>query len=254
MLTDKYFYNATIRKTVAVFGSLFNNLYTGKIIRDKLTNISRVPLAYGPRERFLVRLRKSDNNDQSDVAIKLPRMSFEITSLSNDPQNKLNKNNVRVFPSENTHSRTVVRQSTPYILGMSLVIMSRDQDTALQVLEQIIPSFDPSYTISVKNFEGPNTKTDLPITLNSVSLQDDYEGDFESGRRLILYTLDFSLKIKFTGSINNTKKIIKSITVDLYNGNMCDDPDPIDRINLELGDAVNDTKDNYTVVETYGFD
>jgi hypothetical protein len=254
MVNDSYFYNATIRKTIAVFGALFNNIYTGKLIDSKLTNIARVPLAYGPRERFLVRIRQADNSDNADVAIKLPRMSFEINSLSFDAANKLNKTNIKTFETGDNGERTVVRQASPYILGISLNVMSRGQDDALQVLEQIIPAFDPTYTITVKEFEGPGTKTDLPITLNSVALQDEYEGDFESGRRTIIYTLDFSLKIKFIGSITTLRKVIKSITVDLYNGNVCDDPDPIDRVNLELGDPINDTADDFTVINTYGFD
>lgn len=248
MSKDNYFYNATIRKTVAVFGSLFNNIYTGKNIQNKLTNISRVPLAYGPSKRFLTRIK---NNPNSKVATKLPRMSFEITSISPDAANNLNKNNKRVFPND-ANSNIVVRQSIPYVLGITLSIMANDQDSALQILEQIIPSFNPTYTLSVKNFKGPDTKSDLPITLAGVNLQDDYEGDFESGRRLILYTLDFTLKIDFIGPITDTKKIIKSVTIDLYNGTPCDDPDPLDRVNLEVGE--NDTKEDYTITTTFGFD
>jgi hypothetical protein len=255
MLDDAYFYNATVRKTVAVFGSLFNNIYTGKTVSGKLSNVIRVPLSYGPRERFLVRIRDADNSKHADVAIKLPRMSFEITSISYDTTAVLNRNNQRTFVvAGDNGSKTVVRQSTPYLLGMQLSILADNQDSGLQILEQILPSFAPEYTVTVKNMEGPDTRTDVPITLNGVTLQDDYEGDFESGRRSIIYTLDFTIKIKFVGPITNKSKIIKSITVNLLDGNVCDtDLVAVDRVKVDLGDPVNDTEDDYTVVTTYGF-
>lgn len=255
MLDDSYFYNATVRKTVAVFGSLFNNIYTGKTVSGKLTNVVRVPLSYGPRERFLVRIRDADNSKHADVAIRLPRMSFEITSISYDQTATLNRNNIRTFSIQGDNSaKTIVRQATPYLLGMQLSILADNQDSGLQILEQILPSFRPEYTISVKNMEGPDTLTDVPVVLNGVTLQDDYEGDFESGRRSIIYTLDFTVKIKFVGPITNKAKIIKSVTVDLSNGDPCDAGlEPIDRVNLELGNPDTDTEENYTVVTTYGF-
>lgn len=257
MLNDSYYYNATVRKTVAVFGSLFNNIYTGKVISGQLSNVIRVPLAYGPRERFLVRIRTADNSENADVAIKLPRMSFEITSLSYDSTVKLNKNNYQKFPVEGTTDSVLkVYQSIPYILGLQLNIIADNQDLALQVMEQIIPLFAPDYTVTVKDMEGPGTRTDLPFTLSGVTMQDDYEGDFETGRRTIIYTLDFNVKIKFIGSTTaNDSKVIKSVTVNLPNGGPCDvNNAPVTSVTTSLGDPINDTPDNYTVVTTYGFD
>jgi hypothetical protein len=256
MLDDTYFYNATIRKTVAVFGSIFNNIYTGKLISGKLEKVSRVPLAYGPRERFLVRIRDADNSTNSEVAIRLPRMSFEITSITYDSQAVLNRNNVRTFPIDGDNGqKTVIRQSVPYILGMQLSILADNQDSGLQILEQILPNFAPEYTLSVKDMEGPGTKTDVPFILNGVTLQDDYEGDFESGRRSIIYTLDFAIKIKFIGSVTKKAKVTKEITVNLSTDSPCDpDTVPNDKVHIGLGDPENDTEENYTVVTTYGFD
>ena len=185
---DSYFYNATIRKTVAVFGSLFNNIYTGKMLSGNLTNVTRVPISYGPRERFLVRIRTADNASNPDVAVKLPRMSFEITSISNDNSTIMNRNNYTRLPIPgNTDEVVKVRQSVPYIIGMQLTVLADNQDSGLQIVEQIIPNFVPDYTVSVKDMEGPGTLTDVPIVLQDVALQDDYEGDFESSRRSIIY-------------------------------------------------------------------
>lgn len=256
MLNDQYFYNATVRKTVAVFGSLFNNIYTGKTVSGKLTQVARVPISYGPRERFLVRLENADNVNDADVAVKLPRMSFEIMSISYDAQAALNRNNVRTFPLDGNNSeRVIVRQAAPYIIGMQLSILTDNQDTGLQIVEQILPNFQPEYTLAVKDMEGPGTKTDVPIILTGVTLSDDYEGDFEASRRQIIYTLDFSIKVKFVGSIVQKTKIIKDISVNLSSGNPCDPATtPDDRVRVQLGDPINDTLDNFTVVTTFGFD
>jgi len=103
--------------------------------------------------------------------------------------------------------------------------------------------------------EGPGTKTDVPFILNGVTLTDDYEGDFESGRRSIIYTLDFTIKIKIIGATTKKAKVIKDITVNLSSGSPCDpDTTPDDRIHIALGDPENDTAESYTVITTFGFD
>lgn len=256
MLDESYFYNATVRKTVAVFGSIFNNIYTGKLISGKLENVSRVPLAYGPRERFLVRIRDADNSNNADVAVRLPRMSFEITSINYDTTAVLNRNNSRTYTiADDNSQKTLIRQAVPYVLGMQLSILADNQDSGLQILEQILPTFAPEYSVSVKDMEGPGTKTDVPIILNGVTLQDDYEGDFENGRRSIIYTLDFTIKIKFIGSTKKKVKVIKEVIVNLSSASPCDlNSIPDDRIKVSLGDPVNDTEDDFTIVTTYGFD
>lgn len=256
MLNDAYFYNATVRKTVAVFGSLFNNIYTGKMVSGELTQVSRVPLSYGPSERFLARIKNADNVNDANVAVKLPRMSFEITSIAYDSTTVLNRNNVRTFPiAGNNSEKVVVRQSAPYILGMQLSILTDTQDSGLQIVEQIIPNFQPEYTLSVKDMNGPGSKTDMPVILNGVTLSDDYEGDFEASRRVIIYTLDFSIKVRFVGPTTSTVKVIKDITVNLTTGDPClPETTPDTSINVALGDPINDTPDNYTVITTFGFD
>jgi hypothetical protein len=138
---------------------------------------------------------------------------------------------------------------------MQLTILADNQDSGLQILEQILPNFAPEYTLAVRGMEGPDTTTDVPFILNGISLQDDYEGDFESGRRSILYTLDFTIKIKFVGRVNAKSKIIKEVTVNITTGDPCvSSTVPEDRIHIELGNPLTDTEDNYTVETTFGFD
>ena len=204
MLDGKYFYNQTLKKTVAVFGTIFNNI---KIVQQGQAE-SRVPLAYGPRKKFLARIQ-ADTVASSDksIAIKLPRMSFEITSIDFDSTTKLNKMNKRVLPGQSDlNKKSTIMQSVPYTVGMQLNIYAKNQDDALQIFEQILPTFTPEYTVAIKELEGPGTVTDVPIVLNGTSINDDYEGDFQT-RRTLVYTLDFTMKIRFAGSVKESPAI-----------------------------------------------
>jgi len=206
MLGNDYFYNENIKRTVAVFGSLFNDIYIAKRGANGIQDIQRVPLAYAPKERYLARINQSE---QGDISIKLPRMSFEITSIEYDTESKLNKLNKTIQSKDGDKFR--VWQTAPYKLGMSLHIMSRGQDEALQVVEQILPFFNSAYAVTVKGMEGPDSRTDIPITLSSVNFEDDYQGDFESSRRVVIYTLEFSISVKF-GLPMTSAKLVKNVT------------------------------------------
>lgn len=257
MLDGSHYYNGTIKKIVSVFGTLFNNIYVGKSVSGKLMNIHRVPLAYGPKEHFLMRIRTNESPEYpTDIAIKLPRMSFEMTSIAYDSSSKLNKFNQTKFPVEGDNGSTVtVYQSVPYIIGMQLSIMARSQDDALQIFEQIVPTFTPEYTITVKGLEGPGTLTDMPIILNATNFDDNYDGDFASTRRVLIYTLDFNIKVKFVGNTNAAPRPVIKIADAYTHADMnVGISDPVDKVNVQLGDLENDTPDSYTVVTTFGFD
>lgn len=212
MFSGTHFYNQTMKKAVAVFGTIFNNI---RIVRQG-TAETRVPIAYGPRKKFLARIQ-ADTAAATDksIAIKLPRMSFEITSIDFDSGSKLNRLNKRVLSitGESTKSN-VVYQSVPYNVSMQLSIYAKNQDDALQIFEQILPTFTPEYTVTIKDMEGPGTLTDVPIVLTGTSIQDDYEGDFQT-RRTLIYSLDFTMKVKFTGGVSEGK-IIRQIDTHFY--------------------------------------
>lgn len=255
MLNSSYYYNGNLKRIVAVFGTLFNDISIAKKVNGKSTGIQRVPISYGPKQKFLARLSSMQNEEYGDVAIKLPRMSFEITSLSYDSTSKLNKLNSKLYPIDgDSDSRTRVYQSTPYRMGMQLNILAHHQDDACQVLEQVLPYFTPDYTVAVKDLEGPGSVSDVPFTLTGTNIQDDYEGDFGNSRRTIIYSLDFDIKFKFMGVVSGPAKIIKVVDVDLYDTPISPTALPIDGVRVELGDPVNDTPENYTVITTYGFD
>jgi len=213
MLSD-HFYHASIRRTIAAFGTIFNDI---KVVRKdgdgEVRQITRVPLAYGPKQKFLARLEGQNSLTDPKVAIKLPRMSFEITSLAYDSASKLARMNKVVRGS--TAERDTVYTYSPYTMSIQLAIMAKNQDDALQVIEQIIPYFQPEYTITINEVPEIGLKSDVPITLTSVGLTEDYEGDFLS-RRAIVYTLDFDLKVRFYGPVSKQGVITKT-EVDMIN-------------------------------------
>jgi len=213
MLND-YFYHATIRRTIAAFGSLFNNL---KVIRTdsagEVKNITRVPLSYGPRQKFLNRIEAEPDFTNPAVALKLPRMSFEITSLTYDAAAQTNKINRIRKGSISSGSQNVIYTCSPWKISIDLNILAKNQDDALQIVEQILPYFQPEYTITLKEIPSMGIKGDVPIVLTSVSFSDDYEGDYVT-RRAIIYTLSFEMRARFYGPIQD-KGVILTASVDM---------------------------------------
>lgn len=212
---NQYFYHKRIRKSVATFGSLFNNIYiVRKDAAGEVINTQRVPLAYAPKDKYLARIEQSEDlRETGAVALKLPRMSFEMVTLAYDESRQLPKMNTKFLSGNVAGTRTKVYSPVPYFMIFSLNIFAKSQDDALQIVEQILPYFSPQYTLSIKPFEGyDDSVEDVPITLQSVSFSDDYEGAVES-RRTIIYTLDFEMKVNFSGPIGQGEKVItKAIT------------------------------------------
>ena len=209
-----YYYHQRIRKSVSAFGAMFNNIY---VIRknsggDVISTI-KVPLSYGPRSKFLDRIREMpDLNENTKVAIKLPRMSFEITNISYAPERQLPKlGNQAITSAIDPTKKTRLYQGVPYVLSFQLSVYAKNQDDALQVVEQIIPYFPPQYNLAIKPFDDyPQIKHDVPIILTGVVLNDEYEGAMES-RRTIIYTLDFDMHIQFNGPLNDGGAIIRTV-------------------------------------------
>lgn len=216
-MLQSYFYHERIRKSVALFGSLFNEIY---ILRKdgsgKVIDTIRVPLSYAPREAFLERLRENtDLSDDTKIAIKLPRMSFEIISFQYDPSRRISKTNNLVVAGETVASRNKIYTPTPYTISMQLNIYAKTQDDALQIVEQIIPYFSPQYTLTVKPFGNyASIKEDVPINLEAISYTDTYERTL-GDRRMIMYQLDFTMLANFYGPITEGK-IIRKVENNFY--------------------------------------
>lgn len=243
-----HFYHAAIRRTVSVFGTLFNDINVLRKGSDgSAKSIVKVPLAYGPKQKFLARLDQQSSLDDPKIALKLPRMSFEITGMAYNTNAKLQKGLKQTIPDpSDPNKKKTILGPVSYNLQLQLSIMAKNQDDALQILEQILPFFQPDYTVSVK--EVNNTfKSDQPFILQSVGLSDDYEGDFTT-RRAIIYTLDFETKVNFYGGIGS-QGIIKSVNID-YNNVVSVNNKPLQRQSVEVNPLTAAEEDAHTVVET----
>lgn len=214
-----YFYHEIFRKTVIAFGTLFNDISIRKVDSSgNITSVVKVPLAYGPTQKFLARVEQSPDLNKS-TQITLPRMSFELTGVNYDSTRKITT--TQSFVTKNSNDGTEFKKSympVPYNMIFELSILCKLNDDALQIIEQILPYFQPHYNITVNIVSSISEKRDIPINLDSITMQDDYEGDFTT-RRALIYTLRFTAKTYLFGPIATaTKDIIKRSTISLIAG------------------------------------
>ena len=209
----EYFYNEILRRTIISFGTLFN----GITVKQEDSTI-KVPLAYGPTQKFLARLEQTPDLNKS-TAITLPRMSFEFTGLTYDPSRKVTTTQTFTVKDPDTGKDSKKAYlPVPYNMAFELAIMCKLNDDALQITEQILPYFQPAYNVTVTLVESIKEKRDIPIVLENITMQDDYEGDFTQ-RRVLLYTLRFTAKTYLFGPVSDASKdIIKKSTVNYRGG------------------------------------
>lgn len=213
----EYFYHEILRRTIISFGTLFNNISIQKKDgSDNAISTFKVPLSYGPTQKFLARLEQSADLNKS-TAISLPRMSFEFTSLTYDSSRKLTSTRT-IQVKDPTTKKNVKKVYTPvpYNMSFELSIMSKLNDDALQIVEQILPYFQPAFTLTVELVDDINEKRDIPVVLENITMQDDYDGDFTS-RRVLLYTLRFSAKTYLFGPVSKAEPI-KTATLTYLTG------------------------------------
>ena len=207
-----HFYNETTRRYVAVFGTMFNDIEISRKTGNATTQRMKVPINYAPMQKILARL---DQNLQNNApAITLPRMSFEMTGMTYNPDRKLTSVTKMVRSSAADGTMTTMFSPAPYDIEFQLNIMTKYNEDGTKIVEQILPFFKPDCTVSVKLIDELNTYFDIPIVLNSVSQEDTYEGDFES-RRALIWTLNFTMKGYFFGPVS-TKKQITFVDADIY--------------------------------------
>jgi len=246
------FYHESIRKVIVSFGTMFNNI--NLIRKDNSGNIlqsMKVPLAYGPREKFLVRLNE-DADLTKQVAITLPRIGFEIQNLEYDSARKLNR--VQRFKKvKGAEAKQLDAQymPVPYNLSIELYIMAKQSDDALQIVEQILPYFQPDYTLTINDMADMGIKRDVPIILNSIGYEDNYQGDFET-RRALIYTLDFTAKFYLYGPVTSSK-VIKTVQVDQYTDLKDTAPRREQRFTVSPTPANADADDDFGFNETSSF-
>lgn len=208
-----HFYHSSLKKIVAGFGKLFSDIY---IVRRYPSGVEKerikVPLAYGPSEKFLARFAEDPELDRG-FSIKLPRMAFQIQSVQYDSTRKLNTIKKNVQPIQDDQGNVIRQyQGVPYKINVDLFILCKYIEDANQIVEQILPWFTPAYTITINSIPSMNYKDDVPVVLSSVSLSDNYEDDWKN-RRDVTWTLSFSIDAMFYGPVAE-KKVVTSVQTD----------------------------------------
>ena len=252
-MLGQQFYHETMRKVVVAFGTIFNNI---NIVRTNssgaVTQSMKVPLAYGPKQKFLTRLRE-DPNLNKKVALTLPRIGFEISGIAYDPSRKLNS--IQKFKKTNNSDSGKTMSSqfmpVPYNMDFELVVMAKQSDDALQIVEQILPFFQPDYTITLNDNTSMGTTRDVPIILTGVTYSDEYEGSFED-RRVLTYTMSFTAKFYLYGPVTD-QKVIKQVQVDQYTDMPVNAPKREQRYTVAPTPITADADDNFGFNETTSF-
>ncbi len=253
-MLGQQFYHETVRNVIVAFGTMFNNInIVRKDNNGTITQSMKVPLAYGPKQKWLTRL-DTDPSLASAVAITLPRLGFEIGSLTYDATRKLNR--VQKFKKVKSSSSNANKLDTqfmpvPYNMDITLYAMAKNSDDALQIVEQILPFFQPDYTLTLNDMADMGIKRDVPIILNDVGYEDNYQGDFES-RRAIIYTMGFTTKFYLYGPVTSSS-VIKTVQVDQYTDLPAVTPTREQRYSVTPNPVSADADDDFGFSETSSF-
>ena len=220
-----YFYHQISRKMVVAFGSLFNNIEVRRTdSSDAVTEVIKIPLSYGPKDKMLVRISQDPSLNPS-VALTVPRMGFELTSMTYDGARKLNTMG-RNVKAGTTSGLKKQYNPVPYNWDFSLYVFVKNAEDGTQILEQILPFFTPEFTVTMTLVSGMSEKRDIPLVLNSVSSEDTYEGDFAT-RRSIIWTLSFVMKGFLYPAVSDNAAVITSSVVDTHIMSAATVADPI---------------------------
>jgi hypothetical protein len=202
----EYFYNEIFRSVIIGFGSLFNG------INDSTFSVIKVPLAYGPTQKFLARLKQNPDLN-APVQMTLPRMSFEFTNLAYDSSRKSTQTQTVVYTNPDGTETKKGYLPVPYNMTITLSIYTKLNDDMLQIIEQIVPYFQPGYTLPIKFLGNLNEVINVPVQLDNIDMSDDYEGNFDT-RRALIYTITFTAKTYVFGPLKDVSSdIIKKVTV-----------------------------------------
>ena len=216
-MLGEYFYHNSLRKIVVAFGTIFNNIQIHrKDSSGKVVQSIKVPLAYSPKEKFITRLDQQPDLSDRQVAVTLPRMGFEIAGLNYDASRKLQRLGTFKKVNSSTEGKTLDFQynPVPYNISFNLYSFTASAEGGLQIIEQILPYFQPDYTVTINAIPEMGIKRDVPITLNSVNYEDTYDGAFTT-RRAVNYTLGFTAKTYLYGPLHSSK-VIKETQTDMF--------------------------------------
>ena len=223
------YYHQTIRKYVAVFGTLFNDI---NVVRrdasDVIKEQIKVPIAYSPRDRWILRLRRARGISGTDeaVAMSLPRMGFDLTGITYDGTRKLNTMGQVYSANTAAGNSSLMKQynPVPYNFDFSLYSMVSNAEDGAQIFEQIVPFFTPEFTVTVNLIPSMNIAPDVTMVLGGVQIEDNYQGDFQTTREII-WTLNFTMKGYIYPDVK-TGSVVKTVIVNLRMPGDSEVPEP----------------------------
>lgn len=223
MLNGNIYYHGIIRKSIVAFGRLFSDIYIDRKVGDSVNGTTnqrlQIPLAYAPKEKWIVRL-DGDPNLENNTYTTLPRMSFEITGYRYDASRKTNR--MQKIKSGTGSSPATVYSPVPYTLDLSLYILTKTQEDGLQIIEQVLPTFTPEYTLTINTIPEMGIQSDVPIVLNSVQVDDEYDGSFQD-RRFVTHTLNFEMKLNLFGPVSD-RNVITEVNANIGQNENFDNP------------------------------
>ena len=244
-----YFYNKNIRNIVILFGTVFNDIGVRRVTSAGVVQEEfKVPIAYGPSEKYLVRLRQATDVSKGKVGITLPRMSFEFTSITYDPARKLQttKRHKAIKSGDNT-KLTTIYNPVPYNFDFTLSVMVKNSDDGTQILEQILPYFTPEYQVTMNEMSTMGIKRDIPIIFTGLSTEDSYEGDFLT-RRALIHTLTFEVQGYIYGPTSDIG-IIREVDVNKFN--TLSSAEKVSNTDIKPDPLASDADDDYGYTTTY---
>lgn len=253
MFLKQHFYHSHIRKAIIAFGTIFNQLTVErKNASGQVAQSLRVPLAYSPKQKFLARVAAVPTNDPASVAITLPRIGFEITGLQYNPEKKLAilQKNIAVGVDDDPNKVRMQYVSTPYDMTISLFIVSKNQEDGLQIIEQILPFFNPDFNVTITDIPEMGIKRDLQIVLNNITYEDNYEGDFNQ-RQSVIWNLTFTLGLNFYGPVDQ-QGYIKTAVANTY-ATLTPQTDTKEKVKYQVTYTPDDATylDNWSYVEQF---
>lgn len=253
MLSNQTYYHKTTEKAIIAFGNLFSNIYIERYdSAGALQRRLKVPVSYAPKEKFLARAQQQPNVDEQKEELTLPRLAFEITGISYAPSRQMN--NMQRRKALVNGQVNSAYSPVPYDLTVTLYAVAKTQSDALQMFEQIIPTFTPHYTLSMKAMPELNMTDDLPITLESVQHEDDYDAAFQQ-RRQIMFIFTFALQLNYFGYVTEgPQSIIKRTEVTFYGQPDMDTDSALEGVNTQVDPFDAQATDTYTIqTEIEGF-
>jgi len=211
------FYHSLIKKHVILFGTLFNNITINR--SDGVSDVAqsmKVPISYGPKEKFLARI-EGLTDDKMPKALSLPRIGFELSQMTYAPMRKLGTTR-KIYGLDNidgTNVNKAMWNPVPWDMYFELFVIAKSIEDGTKIIEQILPYFTPEWTVSAKLIDSmPDYSIDIPLILQSITVEDNYDSSFEN-RRSLVWTIGFMMKGYIYGPVREPK-IIKIATVNLY--------------------------------------